>query len=103
MTDLAMWTLLVGTLLPPVIAVVQQPQWSSRVRSLVSVATCLVAGGGTAWLGGALSGTSLVTTVLTVLVTALATYTGFWKPSGIAAAVEGVTSSKPTEYASEGG
>lgn len=96
MTDLAMWTLIVGTLLPPLIAAVQQPTWSSRTRSIVTVGTCLVAGFGTAWLGDALRGVSLVTTVLTVLVTALATYQGFWKPTGIAPTVESLTSGTNT-------
>lgn len=93
MTDLEMWTLLVGALLPALIAVIQQPQWSCRLRAVVTVVACLVAGGGTAGLDGQLTGRSVVTSVLTVLVTALATYHGFWKPSGIAAAVEGLTSS----------
>lgn len=92
MTNLSMWTLLAGTLLPLVIATVQQPGWSPRVRSLVTTGLCLVVGGGTAWLGDALTGQSVVTSVLTVLVAALATYQGFWKPTGIAPTVEALTS-----------
>lgn len=92
MTNLSMWTLIVGAVLPALIATIQQPGWSPRLRSIVTVAVCVVVGGGTSWLTGDLHIEAIVTSILTVLVAALSTYKGFWKPTGIAPTVEALTS-----------
>lgn len=88
MNDLQMWSLVVGTLAPTLIAVLQQPWWPKWARTLVTALFCLVAGGVTAWLNGELSGRGAVTAVLLVLVAALATYRSLWKPSGITNVIE---------------
>jgi hypothetical protein len=90
--DLTMWSLVVGALLPVLVAVVQQARWPDWLRAVVTAVSCLVAGAVTAWLAGDMTGKTFVSSVLTVLVTALATYQGFWKRTGVAPAVERVTS-----------
>lgn len=91
MTDLDLWTLLVGAGMPPLVALVNQPRWPSWKRAIVSVVACLVAAGVTLWLGGGLRGASVVRGVLLVLVAALGSYHSWWKPSGIAPALERAT------------
>lgn len=88
MSNFEMWSLVVGFLLPPVLAVVQQSSWSPRLRAVVAFAACAVAGAGVAYFQGSLTGQRFVEAGLLVLVTAVATYRNFWKPTGIAPAVE---------------
>ena len=92
MTDLMMWSLVVGFFMPPVQAVIQQTNWSSRVRSGVNFLACLVAGAGVAFFQGDFTGRRFVGSALLVLVTTIAVYKGTWKPTGIAPAIEEATS-----------
>jgi hypothetical protein len=90
--DLTMWSLLVGAAAPTVIALVQRPTWPDWLRSVTTASFCLVAGAVTAYLNGDLTnGRSLVSAILLVLITTLSTYRGFWKPTGVAPAIESVT------------
>lgn len=88
MTDLDMWSLLVGLALPALIAVVNRSHWPSWVRALVAVATSVVAGGGTAYLTGQLTAVTWVHAALVVAVAAVGSYRLWWHPSGIAPAIE---------------
>lgn len=100
MTDLQMWDLVVGfvsaTLVLPVI---QQPRWRQGTRALVTFLFCVVVGAVTAYLTGAFSSIhelrGAVSSVLMLLVTAIASYRGFAKPIGIAPAIEHATSPAP--------
>lgn len=93
MSDLTMWSLLVGFFLPLAIAFVQQPKWSNSVRAAVSFVLCALAGVGTAYFNGTLGdGRSVISAVLLVLVTALSTFRSFWKPTQIAPNLERITS-----------
>lgn len=89
MTNLQMWALVVGFLLPPVLAVIQQTNWSDRLRAVVAFLACLVAGIGTVlvqldhW-----DWKDVVSTSLLILVTAISTYHAFWKKTGIATGIE---------------
>jgi NO-binding membrane sensor protein with MHYT domain len=58
----------------------------------VAFAVCVVAGFGTVWLAGKFNTADIVSSILIVLVTALSTYKGLWKPTGIAGKVETATS-----------
>lgn len=91
MSNLQMWSLIVGFFLPPVLAIVEQTRWSNPLRAIVAFAACAIAGAGTAYFQGDLTGRRFVEAGLVVLVTGLATYQSFWKPSGIAAAIESHT------------
>jgi len=93
MTDLMMWSLIVGFFMPPVQAVIQQTHWSSRVRAGVNFVACFVAGTGVAFFQGDFTGRRVVGSVLVVLVTTIAVYKGTWKPTGVAPAIEAATSS----------
>lgn len=91
MDNTQLWSLVVGLLLPPILAVVQQPHWSSRVRAVVAFALAIVVGALTAYFAGDLNGKSLTTASLLVLVTAATTYKNLWKPTGVADAIESRT------------
>ena len=88
MTDFEMYSLLVGFFLPPVLAIVQQSSWSDRLRAVVAFVACLLAGAGVAYFQGDLTGKRFITGALVVMVTGLATYRNFWKPTGVAPAIE---------------
>lgn len=92
MSNLQMWALIVGFLLPPVLAVIQQARWSDAFRAVVAFLACAVAGAGTAYFQGDLNFERWVEAGLVILVSAMATYRGLWKPSGIAPAIEAKTS-----------
>jgi VIT1/CCC1 family predicted Fe2+/Mn2+ transporter len=94
MTNIVMWSSIVGFFLPPVIALVQQPGWSNRVRSVVAFAACAVAGAGTAYFQGDLTGRRFVEAGLVVLVTAMATFRNFWKTTGVSPMIEDATALK---------
>lgn len=94
MTDLEMWSLLVGFFLPPAIALIQRKSWSDGIRALVAFAICIIAALGTCYFNGSLDGRSLVSAMLTVVVTAIATYKGFWHKTGVSDAIERLTNGK---------
>ena len=91
MSNLQLWSLIVGFFTPPVLAIIQQGGWSSRVRAVVAFGAALVAGAGTAYFQGDLTGRRFVEAALVVLVAAIATYQSFWKPTGVAPAIQKVT------------
>lgn len=93
MNTLQVWSLVLGFLVPPILAVIQQPKWSQQVRSLVTFGFALLVGFGNVWLNGDLSkAADWTSAILIVLISAISTYKGFWKPSGIAPAIETKTS-----------
>lgn len=95
-TDLAMWNLLLGFLLPLVVAIVQQPKFSDPARALVTFVACVFAGAGTAYFEGSFTGRGIVSSILLTLVVALTTHRNFWKPSGVTPRIEAATSTNTT-------
>lgn len=96
--NLALWSAIVGFIMPNVLAVIQQPGWSSRTRSLLAFVAALGAAAGTIYFRGEFNTEDILTSVLAIVVTAQATYQGLWKPSGVAPAIEQKTSSPlPTQ------
>lgn len=95
MTNIQMYALVVGFFLPPALALIQQPGWSNRVRSVVAFVACAIAGAGTAYFQGDLTGRRFVEAGLVVLVTAMATYRNFWKTTGVSPTIEEATALKP--------
>ena len=85
-------SILVGSLLPNVIALVNQPRWSSQARGLVTFAICLVAGLIVTALTGGWVPINIATGIVGVLVASQVMYATLWKPSGIAPAIETLTS-----------
>ena len=92
MSNLEMWALIVGFFLPPAIAIVQQPTWSEPVRAIVTFLVCAVAAAGTAYFQGDLTSRRFVEAGLVILVTTIATFKGFWKPTKVAPEIEAATS-----------
>jgi hypothetical protein len=93
MSNAAMWALIVGFFLPHVVAVVQQPRWSVGLRAFITFLASVVAAFGTVLIqNNGWSWHDWVSSTLLILVTAIATYKGLWKPVGIAPAIEGSTS-----------
>lgn len=90
-SDLLMYSALVGFLLPPVLAIVMQSSWSQQFKAVVAFVACLIAGAGTAYFDADLDGRTWVSSTLIVLTTGLATYRNFWKSTGIAPAIESAT------------
>ena len=91
MTDIQMYALIVGFLLPPALSVLIQSGWSDRVKAVVAFVACAVAGAGTAYLQGDLTGKRFISAGLIILTTGLATYRNFWKPTGISPKIEEAT------------
>lgn len=86
---LALWSAVVGFVLPPVLAMVMRSSWSSQVQGLVAFTACLAAAAGTVWLQGDLGRSQdLVTSFLLIFTAAIGTYRLYWKPSGIAPSIE---------------
>jgi L-lactate permease len=90
-----MWALVVGFLLPPALSVVMQTGWSERLQAAVAFVACALAGAGTAYFQGDLTGRRFVEAGLVVLVTTIATYKGFWKPTKVSPTIEKATSAGP--------
>lgn len=94
-TEFQKWNLLVGFVLPPLLAVVQQRHWPTYVRTAVCWVACAAAAVGTTYWQGTLHWSSWATSALTIVVAATATYHGGWQPSGIAPAIERRTTVAP--------
>ncbi len=92
MSNLEMWSLIVGFLLPPVLAILMQSKWPTQFQAIVAFVACAVAGAGTAYFQGDLTGRRFLEAGLVVLVASIATYHGFWKPTKVAPAIESRTS-----------
>lgn len=91
MSNLEMWALIVGFLLPPALSLVMQTGWGQQLQAIVAFAACAVAGAGTAYFQGDFTGRRFVEAGLVILVTTIATYKGFWKPTSISPAIEKAT------------
>jgi hypothetical protein len=87
-TKVGRWSYLIGTFLPLAIAAVNRQYWSSQAKGVMAFALSAVAAAGTSVFAGEFNAEDIVTSLLIVLVSATVTYTVFWKPSGIASAVE---------------
>lgn len=95
------WSLLVGILSPLVIALVQQPKWSSAARAAVAFVFCLIAAAVTAgatmdWNFEAFKDKpgALFEAAALVLIAAWSSYQAFWSKIGAAPAIERATSPK---------
>lgn len=91
MSNLELWALVVGFFLPPALAIVQQAKFSDPIRAVIAFVACALAGAGTAYFQGDLTGRRFVEAGLVVLVAAVSTYHGFWKSTSIAPRIEKAT------------
>ncbi len=94
MSNIQMWSLIVGFFLPLAIAFLQRPNFSSPVRAGITFVVSAIAGAGTAYFQGDLTGRRFVESALVILVATIATYKGLWQPTVVAPAIERKTSPK---------
>ncbi|MGW2920431.1 hypothetical protein ACWDBF_21570 [Streptomyces angustmyceticus] len=92
LTDSQLWAAALGYLLPPVIAIVQQPRWTGAVKALLMLLVAVVVGLGTAYFNDQFTGKSIVTCMLTAAIAIGVAYHTVWRPSGIAPGIEAATS-----------
>jgi hypothetical protein len=93
LTTQDMWTILVGFLMPLLVALVNQSHWSKPLRAIVSFAICIVVAIADVLIQGNWNGHALTRTLVLVAFVAYTSYQLFWKPSAIAPAIEAATSS----------
>lgn len=97
MTDAQMWDLIIGFVMPLLVAVVAQTHWDQRARAVAMFACCLVAVVlEHLFITPDLSGLSLARSLLVVMVSTIAFYKGWWKPIGTAPAIEQATTLRST-------
>ena len=104
MSDLELWSVVVGTMLPGLVAVVNRSRWVGWVKGLVALGSSLLAALGTAWLHGELTAASFtpgswVHSALFVTVATFGMYRLLWHPTGWAQVIERVTEPGPTPEA----
>jgi uncharacterized membrane protein YfcA len=93
MGNLEMWAAIVGFLLPPVMAILQQTKFDTALKAILAFIACLAVSVPTVYLQGSGDFTweRWSTALLTILTTAMATYHGFWKPTNVAPTIEKAT------------
>lgn len=87
-----LWAAALGYVLPLAIAFVNQPRWASWAKGVVMLVVATGDGLGTAYFGNEFHGKPVVTCILVAAIAIGVAYHTVWKPSGIAAALERVTS-----------
>lgn len=103
LTDSTSWALILGVLTPLIVAVVQQPKWTPKVRALVGLAAAVVIGFVSVLASGDLDDTqSLLGVIALVFVASSSAYKALWKPTGVARAIETTTSPGSTRAGSPG-
>lgn len=94
----ALWGLIVGAITPPLVAVIQQPQWSTRTRSIVGAVCAVGLAVVTCYVDGSIGhGQTLIITAGAVLVASQTTYRELWSKIGATQAIESATSPTPVE------
>jgi hypothetical protein len=97
MENVEQWSAIVGFLLPPVLAVIQQTIWKPQTKAIVAFIACIVASLGTTYFSGTLhfSGEKniemLSANFLILFTVAISTYEMFWKKTTIAPKIESLT------------
>ncbi len=82
-SDLIMVLGIIGFFTPIVISLLTQSKWSSRFKSAVLFAWCLLIGLAVSWFTGKLDPGNVVTSTLIVFTFAIAFYAGLWKQLGV--------------------
>lgn len=94
-TSTALWGLIVGIITPPLVAIVQQPNWSAQTRTIVGVVFAVGFAAITCAIDGSIGhGQTLLATIGTVLVASQTTYRELWSKIKVTQAIEGATSPK---------
>jgi hypothetical protein len=88
LVDLVAASGIVGTLLPILIALVNQEHWPPKAKGAVTATLAVIAGLVTAWGAGSFHGGSPAVSVVVVLLTASGAFQSFWKPTRFADLIE---------------
>jgi hypothetical protein len=91
LSNLAMWSLIVGALTPPLVAIVQRPTFNPTFRVIIMIGSAAIDGVAVAWLQGDLNLARFTNSALIAGVAIISAYYGIWKPSGIAPKTEKAT------------
>jgi hypothetical protein len=95
MTNLEMWSLIVGFLLPPLLSVLMQKHWKPGFKAVVAFVGCLLAAVGTVLIQqDGWDGQKWLESALAIFIAAITSYKGLWKPVGVAPAIEDATTIK---------
>ncbi|SFY52035.1 hypothetical protein [Streptomyces sp. F-1] len=92
LSNAELWAAGLGYALPPIIAIVNQPRWSSAVKGLLMLVVAVLDGLGTAYFNDQFTGKTIVTCMLTAAIAIGVAYHTVWRPSGIAPGIEQATS-----------
>lgn len=96
-SNLVMWTLVAGFFMVPVVGLIKQSKWSEQAKAVLTFLVALVVAAGTVYFEQPdWNWRDYVSTALIVLVTAISTYHGFWKPSGIEPKISEITDRPPS-------
>jgi len=94
-----LWAAALAVVLPPVIAVVNQPRWSAMAKGIFMMLVATADGLGTAYFNDSFHGRTIVSGILLSVIVIGATYHTLWKPSGIAPGIEAATSPRSARRA----
>lgn len=92
LSDAELWAAALAVVLPPVIAIVNQPRWSGAVKALFMLLVATLDGLGTAYFNDSFHGRTIAGCILLAVIIIGATYHTLWRPSGIAPGIERATS-----------
>jgi hypothetical protein len=89
---------IIGMVMPGLIALINQAHWDAKVKGLVALVSCLIVSTLVALFRGGLDWADWRNTVVVLTGSALVTYHVWWKPSTVAPTLEVATStSQPLE------
>ena len=83
-----LWTAIVAFIMPIIVASVNQSHWSRPIKTTVGALACLVASAIELLLLGQFHASNWTLTFLAVFAGSITFFKGFWKPLGVADAVE---------------
>jgi Tfp pilus assembly protein PilO len=99
LSDPELWAAALAVVLPPIIAVVNQPRWSGAVKAIFALLVATIVGLGTAYFNGGFNGRTIISCILIAVIVIGTTYHTLWKPSGIAPGIERATSTSAPQHA----
>lgn len=88
MSNLVQWSAIVAFFIPIVMSLLNQSKWSAQLKAVLFFGVSLIAAAGTAYFQGDLTGKRWLDSALVIVPAAAAFYHGFWKPNGVAPALE---------------
>lgn len=90
-TNLVMYSALLGSVIPALIAAINRSTWQPEQKGLMALLLCVVAAIPVAAFLGKLDTANWVTSALIVFTLSQVLYKTFWQPSGIAPVIEEIT------------